>query len=409
MKKIYIIVIFVLFGFLGISCGATTTEVTQESTTTLDPTTTLNPTTTEPATTIDPSVFLDQGIEFNMLEYDDPTFIARIANVRFNIILGTITIEFDIRNIKSTGSYYMYYEYQDSSTRILDSDLKLGSVTIDLIDSDNFIKVELGFEDTSDHTYSPDGSSIACGFEYKVSDRSSRKELDDFDYDSSFLNLEEIEGNDRSASITGIIHDPNRLISEVKFVLIDPNCPDLVASEYVINDIETYRDSNGRIDFSSITLTGLTPNLCYQLFLYVSGNDGVYDFVDLLLKSKTVSFYNFSSYLWDGYDYFHGLYAIIYDATIFNGDFRLNLAVYNEGFYLINEQLPELQINFYRDITDFEPYYSIDIDAMEKGWITLDNELLSTFDYIKIEDKDRTIVLYTTELSRYLREPVLPN
>lgn len=78
-----------------------------------------------------------------------------------------------------------------------------------------------------------------------------------------------------------IIEDPNRIIDSIKFVLTDPLSNNIYIDEIIVPVTEDMRNEDFFV-YHDVAFHGLTIGMRYQVNVYVSGFDGVYEFNDSL-------------------------------------------------------------------------------------------------------------------------------
>ncbi len=393
MKKLLNISLLFSMSFLFLACDDNSTSINQ-------PTTEIE-TTTELTTKTYQEIIDDQGIEFEILEYSNISFVVELTKVEFNIVERTITIDYDIKYPHPRTFYYFISRDSDSdierkSSFSIDFDESKGSRTIDILDCSNYVTVEMGFDNRDDSIIRVYEETFTVGFKYRIADIESRGEIgySNIYIDSSLENTLETK-------LSASVGDSNQVIDELRIIITDPNNDDYLVKDIVLSDIDSLRTTSGIIELDEMVIEGLTPRVVYTLRLYVSGSSGGYDFDNYLVSSRD----QFTDGRFLNPDSIHGLYGAVYGASITETGLALDMEYINEGSYQEEGEIVDFYLNFYRYASDFEPYLSIKLDDMERRDFSVENTLLSKFDVVKIQNETRTKTIFNYPIIIYLGQP----
>lgn len=143
-----------------------------------------------------------------------------------------------------------------------------------------------------------------------------------------------------------IIEDPNKITTGAVIEVIYEPFDLVVYQQFVSYDDITYQD--GAYHITDVFVTDLAPEEEYEIYLYISGNDGYYDYVNAIYRSWTVETKGYSGYREYGV---HGLWLVIIDRYIDGDDLIVEYIYFNNGNVLNPyDNLPiELDANIYTD------------------------------------------------------------
>lgn len=379
MKKIIVVVFSLVLLLTIIACDKETTLETSTSAGIIESTTDIN-------------FFETYGYEIIMLEYEDPYFDVSISDIEIDVLQREISFHYEIDDYSSSYDYYFVYGYETKTQRpfhqMLDREKAAsGDYTLDMliddISTDKYMTIEMGRYSASNSINKEYPETNSVGFKYRIYDIESRGLIDDF-------NIRFKKSDSDSYHIANLdleISDPDNNIQEIKLVLSEESAEGLFIEERTITIDSSNHDENG-IDINGISFDGLAPSVRYNMDIYISGYDGLYDFNDLYFVRKQVQMEEG----WFMETYQHGFYCQIFNSYQTNGTTYINLDLANTGTYKIDNQIPELYLNFYHSSSESEPYLSIRLDNESEN-IVLSNSSISIDDIIRVEDSNKTVIL----------------
>lgn len=382
MRKILSFTLTILMLTL-ISCSETTTNLTEETTFSTEITTT---------TEAPLDSFTELGYEYEMLSYQDPNFDVEISNIVFDVLQRKISFHYEISDYTTARSYYFVYGYEGKTFRpfhpILTKDrASSGDYTLDMLydeaNPEAFMTIEMGYfpYGASIHKEYPETNSV--GFCYRINSIESRGMIDDYQ-----INFGRDDSDSyHNAGFRLLVDDPSQTVTSIKLVVIDVFMDGYVVEEQIISIDSSMRTENG-FSLDSIIFTDLSPTVRYQVTVYMSGDDGMYSFENTKLGHKQTQM-EIGYFITNAH---HDFYCEIHSSLLIDGVINIDILLKNGGIYLINDELPEIYLNIYHSITDTEPYFSIKLD---EGFSEFDFNISEAelYDVVKIEDKDRAIVL----------------
>ena len=261
-----IILIIGISLFCLVGCSISTT-------TKLDETSTISP--------------LDEaGYQIEMLSYDDPYFDVTINSVVIDVAYRKIYVDYSIGSFSTNYDYYFVYGYESKTFRpfhnMPSNERKAAGIyELDLLYNENdpsgYVTVEMGRYSSNVVVNREYPETNSAGFKYWIKSIESRGSFSD---KSVYFYSNDSVSTD--AEISCSIEDPDRIINTIKFVLTDPLSGNTYIDELVVPVTEDMR-SDDIIIYHDIAFQGLTLAMRYQVNVYVSGFDGVYEFNDSLI------------------------------------------------------------------------------------------------------------------------------
>lgn len=223
------------------------------------------------------------GYEYEILEYEDPQFDVVIKDIEFALVLREIIVEYDIIEYHSFYDYYFVYGYPVKSHRPFHRPFSpfpaSGTYTLNLIYDDKrpegYVTVEMGRIRDSVSVIGEVPESNSAGFRYRIKDIDSRYMIER----NSFYFYESKE-EPKAGEISLSIDDEFGAIDSIKVVLSDV-FDDFAFEDEITIDIDASMRKDGKIIINDTLFHDLISGVRYGATVYVSGNDGFDDFVDI--------------------------------------------------------------------------------------------------------------------------------
>jgi hypothetical protein len=246
-------------------------------------------TSTTETTTISP---LDEvGYQIEMLNIY-PYFDVTINNVVIDVAYRKIYVDYTIGSFSSIYDYYFVFGFESKTFRPVHPmptrDKKASGIfELNLLyneaDPSGYVTVEIGRISSHAVVFEEQRETNSAGFKYWIKSIQSRGKFSD---NSVFIYSNDEVPTDGEVSCS--IDDPDGIINSIRFVLTDPLSGNTYIDELVVPVNESMR-SGDSIVYHAIAFHGLTTGMRYQVNVYVSGFDGVYEFNDSLIdRSQTV-------------------------------------------------------------------------------------------------------------------------
>lgn len=270
MKKILLFGLIALIGLISQGCGLTKTTDTTTTQTTLSP--------------------LElQGYTVEMMSYDAPLFDVEITDVVIEVAYRKIHFHYEIHDYSSMYDYYFVYGYESKTFRpfhpISSRDKKAsGDYTLDLLydedHPDKSVTIEMGRYSESAVINEERPASNSAGFRYVINQIQNRNLFED---DYFYFFHDPIDPLDGKVELG--VDDEDSIITSIKFVLTDYTNGNVFVAQS-IKPVDSTMRIDGKIILSETLFFDFTSGVRYQVVVYVSGNDGLYDFVDIPIEIK---------------------------------------------------------------------------------------------------------------------------
>ncbi|MDY0294889.1 MAG: hypothetical protein RBQ71_03680 [Acholeplasmataceae bacterium] len=236
-----------------------------------------------------------QGYLVEPLTYDNVSFGVEITNIVINVPCRQIQFDYNITSHYITNRYFFAITYEHQERRLFhpvsEINFKLNDhYILDLYyDKDNptgYVDIEMRIYTSSSTTMGKIPNTLSAGFRYYVHDILDRQS---FEYDRMYAeDLESSVIDLYDVSVMILIDDPHEIVHSAKFILIDATNNDIVIDEVELEITPRMRRDSKIIIERYIAFTGLERNIRYQIKLYVSGDDGVYQFRNTYLDSTYI-------------------------------------------------------------------------------------------------------------------------
>lgn len=226
------------------------------------------------------------GYQIEILSYEDPYFDVTINNVVIDVAYRKIYVDYSIGAFSTNYDYYFVYGYEAKDFRPFHNMLSRekmasGIYELNLIynedDPSGYMTVEMGRYSSGVTVNKEYPETNSAGFKYwikNIEDRGSFSDRSVYIYSNDLVITD--------AEISCSIEDPDEIIQSIKFVLTDPLSGNAYIDELIVPVTQDMRN-DGKIIYHDISFHGLTIGMRYQVNVYVSGFDGVYDFTDSLI------------------------------------------------------------------------------------------------------------------------------
>jgi hypothetical protein len=270
MKKTVLVMILSITMFIQIGCSnasSTTTSQFDEIETT--------------------SNQLDElGYQVEILNYEDPYFDVTINSVVIDVAYRKIYVDYSIESFSTSYDYYFVYGFEAKDFRpfhnMPSKEKKASGIyELNLIFNENdpsgYMTVEMGRYSSGVTVNKEYPETNSAGFKYWIKDIEDRGS---FSKKSVYIYSNDNVTTD--AEISCSIEDPDEIIQSIKFVLTDPLSGNTYIDELIVPVTEDMRNDD-KIIYHDISFHGLTIGMRYQVNVYVSGFDGLYDFTDSLI------------------------------------------------------------------------------------------------------------------------------
>ena len=341
-----------------------------------------------------------EGYVVEMLTYDEPLFEAEISDITIDVVTMKINFHVEIADYSSMYAYYFVYGYESKNFRpfhLISSNDKAASMDVSLnlyydeVYPIGYMTVEMGrYRDSlSVNQEHPESNSV--GFRYRLNSMNDRSHIEDIDvrfgpnYDTETIYNHE-------GIVTISYDDPNHIINQLKIKIFDLYY-DLKFIREVVVDVDDLMFDGDHFYLQDTFFRYLSPNVRYEVKVYASGNDGVYNFTDKFIGRGQAEIYHNDRILTAHHDF----YCMIETSRKINDVTHIDLYVANEGFYLINDEIPVLYLDFYHDEADTSPYLRVDLDNAFNN-LQLGNTEIQIYDLIRVENEDRSVILYETSV-----------
>lgn len=275
MKNVIILVIFLFF----LVCCVDEGESNEDSLVTLNPII-IDQEPTEP--------LIQDGYTIEMLTYDDPLFEVEITNIVIDVIQRKIHFDYDIKGHSNMYRYYVVFGFETKEDRPFSPISTINfkpkntltkSLVYDKLNPTASMTIEIGRYRDGVHLFKDNPAANSAGFRYTI-DRIEERHTVEKDYFYFYRNPEV----ENQAMMDFGINDPHHIIHSVKIMRYNVSDGGSYMDELVINVVPSMRIDGKIIIFQSV-FDDLQEDEIYKASVYISGNDGVYDFNDVYLRT----------------------------------------------------------------------------------------------------------------------------
>ena len=302
----------------------------------------------------------NQEYDLKMLTYETTgpdAFLAKIENIIINPLFSKVEYKLSINdpNYKNYYYYIVVYDkiknYNKEITKFrLVNHLYTKQITHSNIESSNNYEIYIAKSESSflgpDITVKP-----SAGFEFRIFDYEQTKHLG-----SSLIFIKDIDSLDSLSGRTDFkfnltIEDKDNALSTVH-IAVKPVGLERIAFETTYNP-NSYR-LDGKVIINNIEISNLYPGIEYEIIVEGSGNDGVKDFENVFLCSKS---HKTLTYLSSDNSYY-GLYAKINYTNANDDNYEVNLTLVSTEDYPKDDL--NFNLNIYNENNEFVNSYPIE-------------------------------------------------
>jgi hypothetical protein len=370
----------------------TSTELTTESATSIESTTepaTSIEQTSEPLTTPFPSTtteILTESISY-VIENDITTslgmyrFDGNFVNPQYYPIINNLTFSLEINDENYRDSTYFVivrevnspdYDFLQAFT--IDESQVTRFHSIDYTPGKEVIVAKIEGTVYNDHVYLEPVASLLV--EDLMS--SSRKTISGYNIIGN--SLRDIEANETPyLDFNLTANDPERIIYSIKAMVYYPDYGLVLdTKEFEVNE-DMY--SGNELLIENIIFDHLPPDKIFTIIYYMTGNDGVDDFEDVLVTSKrmTTSAYAIGSGVTNSYP---GFWGVIHHLELNETTTRVHLHYVNDQVLSLDDEYLTASLNVYDETGNLVQSYPLIGDM---SYIDIDNTYLDDYYALRIE------------------------
>ena len=174
-------------------------------------------------------------------------------------------------------------------------------------------------------------------------------------------------------------NDPERIISSIKAMVYYPEYSLVLDTKVFEVSEDMYLDDE--LSIENIIFDNLPPDKTFTIIYYMSGNDGVDDFEDVLVISKRMktSEYALGSGVTNSYP---GFWGVIHNLELNDTYTRVNLHYVNDQVLSIDDEYLTASLNVYDETGNLVTSYPL---VGHMSYIDIDNEYLDDYYSLRIE------------------------
>ncbi|MDP3130613.1 MAG: hypothetical protein Q8N15_04675, partial [Bacillota bacterium] len=419
-RNVRIFIMIIASTFVLIGCGLSPTTLTTSTFPTTATTTsvaTTVATTTEATTATTPAIALSgdtQYVSISTLNLDAGTndFDCEFLSLDFDVYESKVEFSFIIDDPGHGGSLYIAAAFNlDQNSKMKDyylrttADRALVQLDFNELKSGGRYMFLIGRPSPDQITPFQIKTQAAAGFELTIGICPTFRRIDDLEisfdlYQYPIHDDYYAERGRTSAGVDVSFDDRYDVASSVTVRFYLPDGEEPVASTTIAK--EDFRTGlHDSIFVDDIIVAGLSPGVEYDVKVFISGYDGVSDFIDRFVGASSWTTENYYDKVIHST---HDLYGIVTESQITPMGLELSVRLKNEGATAAGGSDPTSFSLRIRTLEDGSVLFETPLGQTGNTTWSIPNESLRIDCRIRIESEDGTVVLFDSAINFYRPE-----